>query len=61
MKWLLIIVLLSPLGDDTVIKSYDVIDRYWDETSCRAAQAIENTDTRENRLAICIEDTPPQN
>ena len=58
MKYLLIILLLTP---DQDIKSYDILDSYWDIASCEAAARIENTDTRENRLAICIEDTPPQN
>ena len=58
MKYLLIILLLTPEQD---IKSYDVIESYWDVVSCEAAARVENTDSRENRLAICIEDTPPQN
>jgi len=59
MKYLLIILLLTP---DQEIKSYDILDVYDTPSSCEIAAAIENTDSRENRLAICIEDdTPPQN
>jgi hypothetical protein len=59
MKYLLIILLLTPEQD---IKSYDVLGAYNTASSCETEAAIENTDSRENRLAICIEDdTPPQN
>ena len=45
------------------IKSYDILNVYDTPALCETEAAIENTDSRENRLAICIEDeaTPPQN
>jgi len=53
MKYLLIILLLTP---DQEIKSYDILHVYDTPSSCEIEAAIENTDSRENRLAICIAD-----
>jgi len=52
-KYLLIILLLTP---DQEIKSYDILNAYDTPALCEAEAAIENTDSRENRLAICIAD-----
>jgi hypothetical protein len=53
MKYLLIILLLTP---EEQIKSYDVLGAYNTPALCETEAAIENTDSRENRLAICISD-----
>ena len=60
MKYLLIILLMT---SEQQIKSYDILNVYDTSALCEREAAIENTDSRENRLAICIEDeaTPPQN